>query len=678
VKPADGDAVVIAASDVIVYDEDMSGWANGIAGMTIQSGATLTLSTTAGTYYLKTTAVIQNSGTISGGSELSRYPSNCDFELYLNGNCYIYNQASHAGKVYLWCHEPTIKYAKLISASPKAITGISKGTTCTVTCVGHGFSAGDTVYIVDVLGMTELNDCLFYIQAVPTADTFTLRLNDSSAVMVDSSDFADYVSGGYALPSTAEAIGQTQIEIDTDVTTDSEWSRAGAEVVIASSARDGLSETIALSGVASSYLTLASGLVTAKNSTSIAALLTRNIRIVSSSTIVSYGMIRSGTGCRYDCEFKAGGINTAAVHDNGTSTVGSAAAVKCAVGFADSTYCVFDGLLLASTYGFSSGCSYCTFSGVMIGSTYGLYSGSKSTFSGYALCSNRAITNGTGHIFSGGTVVGCYIGVYSTTASCINGGYIRNCTYPVYNNVAMLCSDLEMSFGFLGFYTSYCGKISNCKIRGFRSGIAASAGVLVMDCDLTNNQYDLENSYDTQMIDTLFDSSTECYGYSLANRHGSDDYCFSEDHDQVAGAFRSWTRGGITSSNTSEKPTGRTRSYQSVCESATYPCWHQREILVEAGRTVFVRVWGKADSGTTFYSQLVLPTADPLITGTGTGEWQQTIPADGTWREYVTSWTNSATYPVTIYLRFLGYGVTKNAYSDFEWTFDQPTMYVRW
>jgi hypothetical protein len=200
---------------------------------------------------------------------------------------------------------------------------------------------------------------------------------------------------------------------------------------------------------------------------------------------------------------------------------------------------------------------------------------------------------------------------------------------------------------------------------------------ILIDSKLISNKNDITETINAELYNTYSTAIIEVNQYN-GNWFAPSSYVVSFDHDQTAGSFRAWTRGGITSSNTSEKPTGRTRSYQSVCESATYPCWHQREILVEAGRTVFVRVWGKADSGTTFYSQLVLPTADPLITGTGTGEWQQTIPADGTWREYVTSWTNSATYPVTIYLRFLGYGVTKNAYSDFEWTFDQPTMYVRW
>jgi len=40
VAPADNDDVVIAAGHDIKFDVDQSGWANGIAGLTITGGAT--------------------------------------------------------------------------------------------------------------------------------------------------------------------------------------------------------------------------------------------------------------------------------------------------------------------------------------------------------------------------------------------------------------------------------------------------------------------------------------------------------------------------------------------------------------------------------------------------------------------------------------------------------------
>jgi len=189
---------------------------------------------------------------------------------------------------------------------------------------------------------------------------------------------------------------------------------------------------------------------------------------------------------------------------------------------------------------------------------------------------------------------------------------------------------------------------------------------------LIGNKYDLYRFSGTSR-NTIFASNTENHEYNHAGASRKF-YAESFDHDATAGAFRAWTRGGITSSTATSPPTGRTRSYQTVCESATYPGWYQREIVVDAGRQLRFRVWLKADAGVEIKAQLVLPTADPLVTGTGTGEWQQIGTSDGTWHEYVTSWTNSATYPVTIYARVLSTAASGNGYSDMMWAFDRTPL----
>ena len=188
-----------------------------------------------------------------------------------------------------------------------------------------------------------------------------------------------------------------------------------------------------------------------------------------------------------------------------------------------------------------------------------------------------------------------------------------------------------------------------------------------------NNSADIYRSLVFSSKNTRYLSVIENSGYNTAyypDNIASQSY----DHDATAGAFRAWTRGGITSSTATDPPTGRVRSYQTVCESATYPGWYQREIVVDAGRQLRFRVWLKADAGVEIKAQLVLPTADPLVTGTGTGEWQQIGTSDGTWHEYVTSWTNSATYPVTIYARVLSTAESGNGYSDMMWAFDRTPL----
>lgn len=70
----------------------------------------------------------------------------------------------------------------------KAISGITKASTCVVTATGHGLVSGTEVVISGVVGMTQLNDKLF---TITTIDENTFSLDG-----VDSSSYGAYTSGG--------------------------------------------------------------------------------------------------------------------------------------------------------------------------------------------------------------------------------------------------------------------------------------------------------------------------------------------------------------------------------------------------------------------------------------------------------------------------------------------------
>lgn len=74
----------------------------------------------------------------------------------------------------------------------KDISGITKADPAVVTATAHGFSNGDTVWIKDVVGMTEINtvdNTTAYLVANKTTDTFELS-------GIDSSTYTAYSSGG--------------------------------------------------------------------------------------------------------------------------------------------------------------------------------------------------------------------------------------------------------------------------------------------------------------------------------------------------------------------------------------------------------------------------------------------------------------------------------------------------
>ena len=70
----------------------------------------------------------------------------------------------------------------------KDITAASKEDPCNITATGHGFITGDTVIIVNVGGMTELNGKTYVITKV---DDNNFTLDD-----IDSTGYTEYTSGG--------------------------------------------------------------------------------------------------------------------------------------------------------------------------------------------------------------------------------------------------------------------------------------------------------------------------------------------------------------------------------------------------------------------------------------------------------------------------------------------------
>ena len=664
--PANGDAVVIADGHAIVFNVDQSGFAAGIAGLTLGAGSTLTASTSAGAYYLKMAGNITASGAgaeLRAGTAETAYPTKCTFTIYMNGNYSIDGGASNYLTCKFYCYDPPVKYLRLISATPKAITGISKANPCTVTCVGHGKSGGDTIYLVNVGGMVELNNLRVKVKTVLTADTFTLRAYYAD-VEIDSTYFTTYTSGGYVCPETAEAAAQTVLEVDQDVSADAEWTRSGATLNIDNVNRTMDSEARTLSSVSSGSVTVTAGLTAAKHSSSLCILTTRNVIIQSSSTNITYGIIYRGNGHVLRCAIKAGNASTNATYQTINCTIsgvitGGNYAVR------EGNGCVISGIISGNSgiFGASSGsisgvlsgmnnaisgCNEYTISGLITGCNNAVNASYGCSISGILICCANGINGGNYNTITG-TILGCSTAVYSSVIWLT--GFIVGCTYGVsYTSTAFING----------------ATLTACK------GSIRYSDATIINSVLHSNGSDINCSIGTS-YGTLFGSSSENTGYnsSVIKRDAN---FKSFDHDATAGAFRAWTRGGITSSTATDPPTGRVRSYQTVCESATYPGWYQREIVVDAGRQLRFRVWLKADAGVEIKAQLVLPTADPLVTGTGTGEWQQIGTSDGTWHEYVTSWTNSATYPVTIYARVLSTAASGNGYSDMMWAFDRTPL----
>jgi len=75
------------------------------------------------------------------------------------------------------------------AADTKDISAASAADPCEMTVTGHGWSVGHTIYIEDIVGMTELNGQVYEIGTAADANTITL-------LDINSTPMTAYVSGG--------------------------------------------------------------------------------------------------------------------------------------------------------------------------------------------------------------------------------------------------------------------------------------------------------------------------------------------------------------------------------------------------------------------------------------------------------------------------------------------------
>ena len=88
-----------------------------------------------------------------------------------------------------WAVDGTTGVVTMTPISSKTITNITNAANAVVTCVAHGFSTADKIYIKNVIGMTQVNNKVYTI-TVLNADSFSLNVNSTL--------YSTYTSGGLA------------------------------------------------------------------------------------------------------------------------------------------------------------------------------------------------------------------------------------------------------------------------------------------------------------------------------------------------------------------------------------------------------------------------------------------------------------------------------------------------
>lgn len=492
-------------------------------------------------------------------------------------------------------------------------SGMASGiTTLSGTGTLHASLTAGTYYLKATGAISIAHLLVGTSRAVPYPATcdLTLFYNAASGSFITSADAQTYCQDSpthfFCKLSQAESLGATTLHVDTDLTGagDTGYWKANALVRIDNINQAVQTEERTISSLSVSTLVITVGLTAAKAQGAYISIITRNVRILSSSASGGNGFA-AGTGSVCDAEVRVWG--------NGT-TLGTSWRVG-----GTFSNCGFQAINQGTAHQISA---------LISGSGQGINAGTAFIITSPLISAVQGIASGVTGIIRGT--------IFSGNSSCLSS-----------------C---------LGF------TLINVSLINSTTGVSSGSGHLLLSCTLNNNTRDLNASNGlnrTQLFACLLGSATEFLNYNSVFRTLID-YVESLDHDQVAGAFRAWTTGGITSSVSSPVyDASRVRSYNAVCESATTYAFWQRQVLVPALGTVYVRCYVQKDVSMSYLPrvQIFASSKEPLISGSADATAIMTNSTN-TWEVLEVSFTNSTNAPVPYTVRMLAQNASGNVYFD--------------
>jgi hypothetical protein len=424
----------------------------------------------------------------------------------------------------------------------------------------------------------------------------------------------------YVKLSDTEAIGQTVLEVDTDVTGDI-WAE-GDTIHINNVNKGSQSEsrTIAAGGIAAGAITVTAGLTAAKLAGSYVLLMSRNVKFIAVGNQKIFNAITGAT--------IAGGEFVATkylITSSATTTISGG---------------TFRG---ATTYG-------------------GIYSCTDFTISGGVYSSNAySIVAGSGHIISGGVYSGNANGVvYSLTGVTIEDGIFAGNSSVLSSVMAPTILDGTF-YGNQYVINAVRGGIVFGGTYENNTSVIYESSVECNNIISTNNTQDIYRSL-VAAYNCSFGSTTEFTGYNILPK---ETFSYSINHDQVAGAYKAWTKGGVTTKQAVTYPTGFTNSMQTVLESTTSEGYWQKELSVGAGQSVNITSYLRKDASMTYLPRVIMflkNTTDPFAGGTGLHTFTMTDSVD-TWEDDTYTYSNDTSEDVVLVIRTQGKNATGNLFS---------------
>lgn len=412
----------------------------------------------------------------------------------------------------------------------------------------------------------------------------------------------------YVKLTQAEAIGATVLHVDTDVTGDI-WAD-GNSIYVSSSNVANINEKkiIASGGITANTITLTAGLTNAMPLNSVVSLINRNVIF-----------LQTGSGNSIFSAFADGKLVIAG---------GEASSITSGIIFNNCSAFISGGYFYNTLYVFAY------ISTIRVEISGGIFVNNANFTS---ICNGFKIMGGA--YIGNGTVFNAHAGLF------IGGGYYFGNKNIVVSSIGVVVAGGEFVCNGRGHNRS-AFESSSCNFKNAIFG--SNYADIYLSSFLANN--------------TLFGSSTEVLSYTSLS-FGV--YSESIDHDQIAGSYKAWTKGGVTSSQAVTLPVGYTTAMQTVLENAAAEGYWQKEYTIGAGASIkFTSNLRKASSMSYLPRVQIFNKAltDPFAGGTPLHIFTMSNSID-TWESEVWTYTNSGTADVTLVIRTQGMAASGTFYS---------------
>lgn len=314
----------------------------------------------------------------------------------------------------------------------------------------------------------------------------------------------------------------------------------------------------------------------------------------------------------------------------------------------------------ATGYAFSSATAL-TLACEVNGNANGLLSCALATITGGAISVTTYQVNACpGTTITGGVFVGGTATFNSCFAPTISGGVFCGESY-----VLNFCSGATVLGGLFVGTTHIINSCPSVRVVGGEFGgstatVHSSSGEMYDVLSAGNATSDISNCSNLLAKSCSFGSTTENGGYN-----GSAvplwAYVESIDHDQVSGAYKAWSKGGIVTSQSSTVPPGYSSAYQIALSSATYWGFYQHDYAVAPGQTLRWIVYRQQTVDASSKAEIVDAGHDPLLGGTAL-DTHTFSTGTGSWEAGQLDYTNSTTLPQTVTLRVSGMSASGTVY----------------